>query len=98
MIARIAAMVLATLPSAALADTCAPASAPRPAATVEAMYAAAMAGDKAGMAATFAPGFNAFDGGRALAGRRVSAGGLPPDPEAAARQVTRSRRQPRTIK
>src|SRR3569623_2259075 len=69
MIARIAAMVLATLPSAAQADTFAPASAPRPAATVEAMYAAAMAGDKAGMAATFAPGFYAFDGGR-----RYSAG------------------------
>jgi hypothetical protein len=64
MIVRIAALVLAALPGAALADTCAPASAPRPAATVEAMYAAAMAGDKAGMAATFAPGFYAFDGGR----------------------------------
>ncbi|HEX4695752.1 nuclear transport factor 2 family protein [Sphingomonas sp.] len=69
MIARIAAPVLTAvalvaLPGAALADTCAPASAPRPTATVEAMYAAAMAGDKAAMAATLAPDFYAFDGGR----------------------------------
>lgn len=50
--------------SPALAAPCAPASAPHAVETVRAMYAAAMAGDKGGMVATFAPGFHAIDTGK----------------------------------
>lgn len=60
------------LPVPAWAGTCAPASVPAPVATVLAMYAAAMAGDKAGVSAQFAPGFYAFDTGKRYSGDELA--------------------------
>lgn len=60
----IAAVLCTLLPVSAWAGSCAPASAPAPVATVQTMYAAMMAGDKARVAATLTPDFYAFDGGK----------------------------------
>jgi hypothetical protein len=62
--ATIAACAAFALADAAQAAPCAPASAARPVETVRTMYAAAMAGDKVGMTAAFAPEFHAFDQGK----------------------------------
>jgi hypothetical protein len=62
--ATIVALAVLAVPGLARATPCAPALAPHPVDTVRAMYAAAMAGDKAGVTATFAPDFHAFDVGK----------------------------------
>jgi ketosteroid isomerase-like protein len=60
------------LPASAQAGACAPASAPAPVTAVQAMYAAAMAGDKAAVSAQFAPGFYAFDTGKRYSGEELA--------------------------
>ncbi len=69
--ARWMGLILCGLPTSAWASACAPVSA-HPAKTVQAMYSAAMAGDKRGMLATFAPDFYAFDGGRRYSGTELA--------------------------
>lgn len=72
MMAKWIGLILFGLSGSAWASSCAPASAPHPVKTVQAMYSAAMAGDKAGVLATFAPGFYAFDGGRRYSGTELA--------------------------
>lgn len=71
-IVRAAVLAASAWPLLAQAAPCAPASAPHAVETVRAMYAAAMAGDKAGMVATFGPGFRAFDTGKAYSAEAFS--------------------------
>jgi len=71
-IATIAAIATMTLPCLALAAPCAPATS-HPTDTVRAFYAAAMAGNKAGILATLTPDFRAIDDGKRYDGPGLAA-------------------------
>lgn len=58
------ALALGLMAAPALADPCAPDNAPDPADTIQALFDAASAGDKAAVNALLAPDFFAIDGGR----------------------------------